>query len=251
MNGKKQPRKRTPVDVETSVLAKSARRCVLCFSQKGDLMEKFGQIAHLDEDRANSAADNLAWMCLEHHSLYDSKTSQHKNYTVGEVKEARSRLYELVRDGKHLTPVAAQPYLQVEADKRVLRDFLEVVPSSGSIKFLRVNDFGGTFNQNKLRDIYSFVQYRDGPEHEFLDSTLEQQRQKFRAACQSFVNAIAEHTFQIQARIETPYCEVPKDWREEKPDLFRSAVEAIHTTAETVCSTYDDLVRLARKMLAF
>jgi hypothetical protein len=46
-------------------------------------------------------------MCLEHHSLFDSKTKQHKNYTVHEVKAARDKLYELVAAGKHMVSAAA------------------------------------------------------------------------------------------------------------------------------------------------
>src|ERR1039457_7517694 len=75
---KKPPRKNIPVDRETAVLINSGRRCVLCFHLNRDLEEKHGQIAHLDGDRTNRAEDNLAWMCLPHHSLFDSKTSQHK-----------------------------------------------------------------------------------------------------------------------------------------------------------------------------
>jgi hypothetical protein len=86
-------RKHTPSEIETAVLLKSARRCTLCFHLRQDLTEKNGQIAHLDQDPSNFAEDNLAFMCLEHHSIYDSKTSQHKNFTLAEVKEARSRLY--------------------------------------------------------------------------------------------------------------------------------------------------------------
>src|SRR5262245_55711879 len=116
---KKPPRKKTLPDVETAVLANSARRCTLCFHLSGDLTEKLGQIAHLDDDPSNRKEDNLAWMCLDHHSLYDSKTKQHKNYTIHEVKAARTKLYELVAAGKHLSPATAQPYLQAEADKKV------------------------------------------------------------------------------------------------------------------------------------
>jgi len=114
---KKPPRKKTLPDVETAVLAKSARRCTLCFHLKGDLSEKLGQIARLDEDRTNSEEDNLAWMCLEHHSLYDSKTKQHKNYTIHEVKASRAGLYDLVAKGKHLIQVAVPSQVYTEADK--------------------------------------------------------------------------------------------------------------------------------------
>src|SRR5215472_11652743 len=99
----KSTRKRTPGPTELSILDKSRRRCALCFQLVGDLSEKHGQIAHLDGDPANPAEDNLAWLCLEHHSTYDSRTSQHKNYTMTEVKSARTRLYKAIENDEHLT----------------------------------------------------------------------------------------------------------------------------------------------------
>jgi hypothetical protein len=160
MTAKKPPRKPIPSDVETAVLAKSARRCVLCFHLDSDLKEKIGQIAHLDGTPSNAAEDNLAFMCLPHHSLFDSTTSQHKNYTIPEVKAARSRLYDLTAEGKHLTPAAAQPYLQTEADKKILHDFLDVVPSNGAIEFLRNHSLGALFQWNRLKDIERFLERR-------------------------------------------------------------------------------------------
>jgi len=80
--------------IETRVLTQSARRCCLCFYIDQDLSEKEGQIAHLDQDPANGSEDNLAFLCLKHHSRYDSKTSQHKNYTIHEVKAHRAALRE-------------------------------------------------------------------------------------------------------------------------------------------------------------
>ncbi len=83
---------------EARVLSRSARRCCLCFSLKGDFAEKEGQIAHLDHNPAHGAEENLVFLCLRHHSLYDSRTSQHKNYTILEVTAAREKLYEQMRD---------------------------------------------------------------------------------------------------------------------------------------------------------
>ena len=59
-----------PARTETTVLTKSARRCTLCCYLFGDLNEKLGQIAYLDQNRANNKEENLAFMCLEHHSIY-------------------------------------------------------------------------------------------------------------------------------------------------------------------------------------
>lgn len=111
-------RKHTPVDTETDVLMKSARRCTLCFYLSRDLREKIGQIAHLDKDPSNYDEDNLAFMCLEHHTLFDSKTSQHKNYTVKEVKAARARLHEAIAQGHH----AGMPVATVSTDAQIIDD---------------------------------------------------------------------------------------------------------------------------------
>lgn len=115
-------RSRTPIEIETSVLVKSARRCTLCFHLVCDLSEKLGQIAHLDQNPSNTVEDNLAFMCLDHHTLYDSKTSQHKNYTVHEVKQARDRLYEAIKQNQHAAaPAAAVP---LSDSQRKFRDIL-------------------------------------------------------------------------------------------------------------------------------
>ena len=39
------------------------------FYLDGDLDEKIGQIAHLDKNPSNSAEDNIAFLCLLHHTL--------------------------------------------------------------------------------------------------------------------------------------------------------------------------------------
>src|SRR5258708_2630818 len=99
MAAKQPPRKRIPPDVEAAVLNQSRRRCALCFHLHGDTKTKKGQVAHLDHRRANSIEDNLAFLCLDHHTDYDSITSQHKNYTIHEVKVARGALYRWVQKG--------------------------------------------------------------------------------------------------------------------------------------------------------
>lgn len=100
------PRSKIPQAVETEVLTKSARRCALCFYLFGDLAEKRGQIAHIDQNSAHNAEENLVFLCMEHHSLYDSSTSQHKNYTQGELRNARIKLYGAIAAKDHFNQPA-------------------------------------------------------------------------------------------------------------------------------------------------
>ena len=55
---------------------------------------KQGQIAHLDQNSANSSEDNLAYLCSDHHDQYDGSTKQSKNFTIEEVKHFREELHK-------------------------------------------------------------------------------------------------------------------------------------------------------------
>jgi len=67
---------RKPVSQETQakVLAACRRRCAICFGLHRDRGTKAGQIAHLGRDAANSLFENLVFLCLEHHDLFDTRT---------------------------------------------------------------------------------------------------------------------------------------------------------------------------------
>lgn len=92
-----------PDNVIASVLTKSARRCAFCYALSHDLTEKLGQIANIDRDASNATETNLAFLCFDHHSTYDSTTRQHKNYTPRELTAAREALHRAIADGMHRT----------------------------------------------------------------------------------------------------------------------------------------------------
>ncbi len=90
-------RKRSPIPrtIEDRVLISSARRCCLCvFLRSQDEVRK-GQIAHLNHNSADTRFQNLVYLCFEHHDEYDSRTSQSKGFTLGEVRQYRDRLYQM------------------------------------------------------------------------------------------------------------------------------------------------------------
>ena len=102
-------RKKIPLNAETVVLTASRRRCCLCAYLDEDWNAKLGQIAHLDQDPSNNASDNLAFLCFMHHSIYDSKASQHKNFTILEVKHWRDELCRALTELP--TPTLSTPLL--------------------------------------------------------------------------------------------------------------------------------------------
>ncbi len=89
-------RKSMPRETQAQVLTLSRRRCCICFALSNDSSEKKGQIAHLDKDSSNNDFDNLAFLCLDHHDQYDSRTSQSKGISMEEVKVYRSQLFGFI-----------------------------------------------------------------------------------------------------------------------------------------------------------
>jgi hypothetical protein len=104
-----------PEAVEASVLTLSRRRCCVCFGLDGDISRKKGQIAHLDHDPANNAQANLAFLCLDHHDEFDSRTSQAKGLRQSEVKIYRANLYEAV--AQYLKPQTPGDVLLTDNDE--------------------------------------------------------------------------------------------------------------------------------------
>lgn len=243
---KKPARKKTPDDIEAEVLTKSIRRCTLCFYLKGNLKKKHGQIAHLNGDRTDYRPDNLAFMCLKHHTLLDSRTSQHKNYTLKEVKGARGRLYDAIAEGQHLKKADRQAPASREADKQTLATLITTMSKSGSMDWLREANFAGwSFDWARLDGIERFIG-RKGPEHEFIDAELETLRKKFYDAGKKLIVLLATETFPVgNGNRQT----ISEDWEDEQPDRFKRVVKETHAAADLVCNSYDNLVRTAKKML--
>ena len=100
---RKKTRKRIPLDIEEALLTKCRRRCAFCYAFNDESPTGVqGQIAHINNDRADNREENLAWLCLNHHDQYDGKTSQSKGLTARELKHYKRRLEEIeTRRGKH------------------------------------------------------------------------------------------------------------------------------------------------------
>jgi hypothetical protein len=91
-------RRKISNNIETEVLMKCRRRCCICYGLSRDGRLKQGQIAHLDHNPENNTADNLAFLCLDHHDQYDSRTSQSKKLTNQELRSFRDELYDHVKE---------------------------------------------------------------------------------------------------------------------------------------------------------
>jgi hypothetical protein len=241
----KEPRKPIPRDIELAVLDQSRRRCVLCFQLKGDLSEKHGQIAHLDDNPGNCAEDNLAFMCMEHHSLYDSTTRQHKNYTIHEAKAARAKLYDAIARGEHVAGTKPQPAGGRQADLGTLAVITARMTQTDTLVVLRQHNFGDPFATDVL-DVIGEFRYRTGAGHEFIDQELEQKRASFLEACSKFSNDATCYTSILG---NSHLRRVPKEWHTENREHYDKVVKGLNDKATALFDIYNDLVRSARRKL--
>lgn len=74
------------------MLTRSRRRCCICYGLNRDTSIKQGQIAHVDQNSANAAEENLVFLCMPCHDRYDSTTRQSKNFTAAELRHFREEL---------------------------------------------------------------------------------------------------------------------------------------------------------------
>ena len=160
------PRKKIPNNIQIEVLTKSKRRCALCCGINNDCSEKRGQIAHINKNNSDNEFDNLVWLCFEHHDLYDSQTSQSKNYQSKEVKYYRNKLYSnntqnsLKMSSKNIKDIdTLKQFIYFMREYNIslldLEYMVESLPSSINRSFLSFNSFFDNFKKDN-RDRYPF-----------------------------------------------------------------------------------------------
>lgn len=132
-------RKKIPEKTADRVFITSRRRCCICYGLNRDVSIKRGQIAHLDQNNQNSDFDNLAFLCLDHHDEYDSRTSQSRNLAIGEVKKYRAELYENVLPANEPSNSIDYNKLKQSETKNIIIETLE--DNHGFISSLSILSF--------------------------------------------------------------------------------------------------------------
>ena len=82
--------------------------------------------------------------------VFDSRTSQHKNYTQAEVKDARAALYLAIEQGKHSAQSVAPPQGR-NADRQTLANIIGVMDRRTLILLQQPNFAGDAYEYTRLR----------------------------------------------------------------------------------------------------
>jgi len=156
-------RPKVPKAIQTTVLTSSKRRCCICFGLNGDLDIKKGQIAHIHHDSSNNIPENLAFLCLNHHDEYDSKTSQAKSILDSEVKAYLADLYHYWETPKRSLPT--------DIERDVLQE-MSLIPHSWKNEYTAL--YPGHFSEGSYERKRAYINvwdmFSDVVEHKYTDA---------------------------------------------------------------------------------
>lgn len=200
----------------------------------------------LHSEGGSDTLDNAIPLCFDCHGdmrSYDHTHPKGTKYSRTELIRRRDAWYAIVNERGVLPPSSAS-----ETDKAVFHHFLATLPWSGSIKFIKENNFAGfPFDLDRLCDLDTFVGNCDNPTFSFEDSDLESARMQLLSAIHLFNRAIGRYTFRLNGT--TSHSSVPSEWEFEQPDQFDLAVNTIHSAAIAAYSAYSNLIRSGKAKL--
>lgn len=132
-------------------------------------------------------------------------------------------------------------------DKLLFEKFLEELPSTGSIEFLKTHSFQNGFYLEYLRQILNFEQNWDDAEHEFINEKLENLRKELLENIKKFVyvNAIGSYSLGDGYFTTTPDAYRLDDWNIPKHVIDK--MQEMNDLADKVVELHQKFVRTAKK----
>jgi hypothetical protein len=121
-----------------------------------------------------------------------------------------------------------------------------ILTQSGSIDFIRNNNFAGfSFSLSELVDLKRISSESKKSEFEFFNPKLEKHKIELVKLIDDFNEIIAYQTFVTDRGLQT----VPPEWEQTQPERFRQVVNDINKLQDSICSNYDEFLKLGRKIL--
>ena len=135
-----------------------------------------------------------------------------------------------------------------EHDKNLFKEFLLILPSSGSIGFIKDHDFCNVFKLDNIDDLVEFLNIWDNAEYEFLDKDLEKIRLNLWTHINKFVYESGMKTF--PHRIQGLQTIMPNlEYGEKIPPYINKNIELLNNICDDIFHAHQELVRLGKQTL--
>ena len=233
-----------PQKVKEDALVSCGRHCCLCHKFCGLKIE----IHHI-KPRAEGGPDtldNAIPLCFDCHAdmrTYDAQHPKGTKYSESELKKFKDNWFKKVKESGSFQFSESAP----ATDKIIFEKLVSTLPWDGSLSFIYSHNFAGfPFMTDSLNQLSNFQCLTENPAFEFLDADLESAKSGLIFNINKFINLIGCNTFPAH---NMGYNHVPPEWEIRNPDNFWKIVDEIQNTAQLVCSSYQDLIRMGRLKL--
>ncbi len=139
----------------------------------------------------------------------------------------------------------------MNSDIKLIQEFKEILPSSGIMKFIKNNDFGGAFLQSKINPLHFFARSWNDAEHEFLDDGLEEKRIHLLEKCNIFLSEIALKT---EPHHHNPDLQTVRPRNFDHSEIMQkkldNEIRDIHISAEALYKVHQEFIRLSNHKLS-
>lgn len=134
------------------------------------------------------------------------------------------------------------------ADVVLLKRFLRLLPSKGTIEFLKNHDFLGSFYREDIKPIQEFLGEWGTVEHEFHDKDIEAIKQKLYEAADNFNKLIGKYTSPNKKGFQSIRPDYYDGIEQREPEFKREAGE-IGDAADLVVEMHKAFIRAAKSKL--
>jgi hypothetical protein len=241
----------------------SGSRCAICRTEliqdkkAGDLSYVLGEQAHIVGEKQNSPRgdsslsveernkyNNLILLCPNHHTEIDKNEY---NWSIEKLHQQKSKHEKWVNDSLNISSPPQQKLHK--HDKKLYKQFLNTLPSKGSIQFIYEHNFHYEFKQSRLEELFSFSEEWDNAEFEFINEELEQIRNKLLILINEFLYKLGNSVRPLH--INELYTIFPMSISrgDKLPENLRIEIQSINLYGDPIYETHQKLVRLGKKLL--
>jgi hypothetical protein len=162
-----------------------------------------------------------------------------------ELESHRASLQKQVtRFVQEMQAVAEGIREQKEVDKELFDKFMEALPSSGAIEFVKAHDMAYSFDIDVLDSLYSFYDNWEKPEYCFLDEEIDQKRAVLHEKTSVYLKSLGcLHTYDKDFNATA----VPREMKYNYPEEFRQTVKKLNDLGGEVVAAHEDLIKTARE----
>lgn len=136
-------------------------------------------------------------------------------------------------------------------DKNLFAEFQKALPAEPTIRLLKEQDFGNSFNSDAISPLYGFTSTWDTVEKEFLDKKLEKKKKALYAEANKLAMEVSGRTVPVgRGANSSVYSDIQRQGGGPRPASVIEDARVLNEMSLQFVPKYEDFIRLCRSKLA-